>query len=148
MASTAYSGTPLPRKLGLKDGMRVGFAGLPEALATLKSAAAYARLDLAENWQALDAESYDFIQCYTASADEVAGAVPGLRDRLDADGMIWMSWPKKASRVPTDVTEDTIRDTALLHDLVDGKVCAVDAVWSGLKLVIRKELRDRYRKNS
>ncbi len=58
--------------------------------------------------------------------------------------MIWMSWPKKASKVPTDVTEDTIRDCALHNDMVDVKVCAVDEVWSGLKIVIRKQYRSRY----
>lgn len=67
--------------------------------------------------------------------------LPGLMRRIRQDGMIWVSWPKKAARVPTDVTEDTVRDVALPLGLVDVKVCAVDEVWSGLKLVIRTELR-------
>ncbi len=75
------------------------------------------------------------------SASTIDAATPVLRDRIKPDGMIWISWPKKASKMPTDVTENVIRDRALADVLVDVKVCAVDAVWSGLKLVIRKEHR-------
>ena len=82
------------------------------------------------------------IHVFTASRGVLETDLAEARDRLDPNGMIWISWPKKASKVPSDVTEDVIRELALAGPLVDVKVCAVDDVWSGLKLVIRKELRD------
>ena len=136
-----YSGTPLARKLGLKDGHVAGFAGLPQSLAWLADERAFAVLDRAEDWTGLQRTDYDVAHVFTDSAAEVDQSLPALRDRIKRDGMIWVSWPKKASKVPTDVTEDVIRDRALQDILVDVKVCAVDDVWSGLKLVIRKELR-------
>ena len=81
------------------------------------------------------------IHLFTDRAGEVTQALPVLRDLIEADGTIWVSWPKKASKVPTDVTEDVIRGRALADVLVDVKVCAVDEVWSGLKLVVRLEAR-------
>ncbi len=146
MAETAgYSGTPLATKLGLKDGQAVAFIGLPASLRALASERAFRSLEEVDNWREVAARGLDYAHLFTASAATVEAATPGLRDRIDPDGMIWMSWPKKASKVPTDVTEDWIRDCALRHDLVDVKVCAIDAVWSGLKIVIRKEFRDNYR---
>ncbi len=136
-----YSGTPLAKKLGLKDGQSVAFAGLPESLTWLTEERAFAKVELATGWDKLKGNAFDFIHLFTDSAATVDVATPALRDRIKQDGMIWMSWPKKASKVPTDVTEDTIRDRALLDVLVDVKVCAVDDIWSGLKLMIRKELR-------
>lgn len=138
-----YSGTPLPKKLGLKDGQAAAFVALPDSLADLTRAAAFRALDQAEAWEDLPGP-YDLVHCFTDSAAVVAAAVPGIRDRLDPSGMLWMSWPKKASKRPTDVTEDVIRDTALANLMVDVKVCAVDEVWSGLKLVIRKEHRAQF----
>jgi hypothetical protein len=78
----------------------------------------------------------DFIQFFTKSRAELERQLPKLRKSIKQDGMIWISWPKKSSKVPTDLTEDIIRDTALALKLVDVKVCAVDETWSGLKLVI------------
>jgi hypothetical protein len=141
MAAAGYSGTPLARKLGLKAGQAVAFIGLPDSLAHLHDAAEFRRIELAPDWRALPEGARDVIHLFTKSAAEVAEALPVLRDLIEADGMIWVSWPKKASKVPTDVTEDTIRNRALGDVLVDVKVCAVDEVWSGLKLVVRKELR-------
>ena len=141
MAQAGYSGTPLARKLGLKDGQAVAFVGLPESLAHLHDAAGFRRIELAPDWRALPEGARDVIHMFTTSAAEVDLALPILRDMINPDGMIWVSWPKKASKVPTDVTEDLIRTLALADVLVDVKVCAVDAVWSGLKLVIRRELR-------
>ena len=136
-----YSGTPLAQKLGLKDGQRVGFAGLPPAQRALLTARAYAAVENVADWQELSAGPHDYLHLFTDSAACVDAATDDLKDRLAQDGMIWMSWPKKASKVPTDVTEDVVRTRALQGVLVDVKVCAVDDIWSGLKLVIRKEHR-------
>jgi hypothetical protein len=141
MAAAGYSGTPLTRKLGLKDGQAVAFIALPDTLAHLHDAAGFRRIELAPDWRALPEGARDVIHLFTKSAAEVSEALPVLRDLIEPDGMIWVSWPKKTSKVPTDVTEDTIRMSALSDVLVDVKVCAVDEVWSGLKLVVRKELR-------
>jgi hypothetical protein len=141
MADAGYSGTPLARKLGLKDGQAAAFVGLPESLGFLTEAAAFRRIETAADWRALPEGARDVIHVFTVRADEVAQALPVLRDLIQPAGMIWVSWPKKAAKVATDVTEDVIRHHALAHVLVDVKVCAVDAVWSGLKLVIRKEAR-------
>ena len=82
-----------------------------------------------------------FVHLFATSASELKAKLKSYRAKIVPDGVIWVSWPKKSSRVKTDITEDTIRDVALPMGLVDIKVCAVDEVWSGLKLVIRKERR-------
>ena len=140
-AQAGYSGTPLAKKLGLKDGQNAAFIGLPETLSWLTQERDFARVETPAAWGALTTKDHDYIHLFTDSAATVDAATPALRDHIKQDGMIWMSWPKKASKVPTDVTEDTIRDRALQDVLVDVKVCAVDEIWSGLKLMIRKELR-------
>lgn len=84
---------------------------------------------------------FDFIHLFTRSRSELERLLPRLDEALRPDGMIWISWPKKASKVPTEVDEGLVRATALGQGLVDVKICAVDQVWSGLKLVIRKEDR-------
>ena len=144
MAEAGYSGTPLARKLGLKDGQAVAFVGLPDNLAHLKDSALFRRIELAKDWRALPEGARDVIHLFTRQASDVVAALPVLRDLIEADGMIWVSWPKKASKVATDVTEDVIRNRALADVLVDVKVCAADEVWSGLKLVVRKDLRDNH----
>lgn len=144
MAAAGYSGTPLAAKLGLKDGLGVAFIGLPGRLEQLLKARTYAFAERVENWADLKAKGLDYIHLFTNSAATVEAATPALRDHIEPAGMVWMSWPKRASKVPTDVTEDTIRDCALRNDMVDVKVCAVDEIWSGLKIVIRKEHRARY----
>jgi hypothetical protein len=141
MADAGYSGTPLARKLGLKDGQAVAFVALPDSLSPLTDAALYRRIELAPDWRALPEGARDVIHIFTTSAAEVAESLPVLRDLITPAGMIWVSWPKKASKRPTDVTEDVIRNRALADVLVDVKVCAVDEVWSGLKLVVRTEAR-------
>src|SRR5690606_28099514 len=88
------------------------------------------------------APDLDLVQYFTDSFAALERDLPRLVDHIQVAGSIWISWPKKASKVPTDVTEDRIRELALRGVLVDVKVCAVDAIWSGLKLVIRKEHRD------
>ena len=139
-----YAATPLARKLGLKAGQAVAFVGLPEALAGLSDAAAFRRIETAPDWRALPEGARDVIHMFTTSAKDLTAALPVLRDLITPAGVIWISWPKKASKVPTDLTEDVIRNLALSDVLVDVKVCAVDAVWSGLKLVIRVEARENH----
>ncbi len=131
-----YSGTPLAKKLGLKDGMTVWQCGLPDSVrATIDGQA-----DIAWVSGAMDSPAAAHI--FTTERAEMERLLRDLRSGMAQDGFVWMSWPKKASKVPTDITEDVIRAVALPMGLVDIKVCAVDDIWSGLKLVIRKELRN------
>lgn len=140
---SGYSGTPLPRKLGLRDGMVALFVGLPPDLAWLAGAAAFMAVDTAGDIARIgDGTKRDYIHLFTTSAAELSAATPLIRGGLKPAGMAWVSWPKKASKRPTDITEDRIRDIMLPSGLVDVKVAAVDEVWSGLKLMIRKELRN------
>lgn len=140
--AAGYSGTPLAQKLGLKDGQRVLFINLPPSLNDLRVARHFVEMAQA-GWQSFtDGEpGYDVIHGFTTERPELERAARPLMDSIDRDGSIWISWPKKASKVATDITEDVIREVVLPIGLVDVKVCAVDEVWSGLKLVIRKELR-------
>ena len=131
-----YSGTPLAKKLSLRDGQRVWFDAMPEHV--FDEIAEYA-LEL--TFVADPAEGIDAAHVFVTEQAALAQRLEALRHRIAADGQVWVSWPKKASKVPTDITEDTIRELALPLGFVDTKVCAVDEVWSGLKLVIRKELR-------
>jgi hypothetical protein len=137
-----YSGTPLAQKLGLKDGQRVLFIALPESLYDLRVSRHFVEMAQA-GWQTFtDGDpGYDVIHGFTTSRAELEAAAKPLMDSIKRDGAIWISWPKQAAKVPTDISEDVIRDVILPIGLVDVKVCAVDATWSGLKLVIRKELR-------
>ncbi len=135
-----YSGTPLPKKLGLKDGQVVAFVGLPHGLGALASVGAYIHTDLVEDWSELG-ERYDYIHLFTKSAATIRAATVALADKIKPDGMIWMSWPKQASKVATDVTGTLVREQALQTRLVDVKICALDDVWSGMKLVIRLKNR-------
>ena len=130
---SCYSGTPLAKKLSLKDGMRIRWEDMPESVRAEIAAAGLA-LTPAE-------DDIDAAHVFVTARAALAEAISRLLPRLARDGQIWVSWPKKASKVPTDVTEDVIRDVALPLGLVDVKVCAVDETWSGLKLVIRRELR-------
>jgi hypothetical protein len=142
LPTAGYSGKSLPDKLGYKPGTIVAFLALPAALAGLPEAAPFAKVTRAKDWaKPLPAGAFDLIHAFTTSAAEIALHLAALQTALKPDGVIWVSWPKKAAKVPTDVTEDVIRAAALKLDLVDVKVAAVDAVWSGLKLVIRKERR-------
>lgn len=134
--TTGYSGTPLARKLGFKPGMSVLLIDMPDAVrAEITSECP----DLAATGTPTD--PFFAVHLFTRERSVVAAQLPVLMAAMARDGFIWISWPKKASKVPTDITEDTIREIALPIGLVDVKVCAVDAVWSGLKLMIRKELR-------
>lgn len=137
-----YSGTPLAQKLGLKDGQRALFIDLPASLVDLATSRAFAESTRITTAQIGDAQpGYNFVHLFTAARAVLEALVQPLMNLIARDGMIWVSWPKKASKVATDITEDVIREIILPIGLVDVKVCAVDEVWSGLKLVIRKELR-------
>jgi hypothetical protein len=131
-----YSGTPLAKKLSLKDGMRVWWDGMPQSVAVEIAAEGLQLQQLSSAEAPIDA-AHVFV---TERAD-LEAKLKDLLPLLDPAGMIWVSWPKKASKVPTDITEDVIRDVALPMRLVDVKVCAIDSVWSGLKLVIRRQNR-------
>jgi hypothetical protein len=133
---SGYSGTPLAKKLSLKDGMRVWWDGIPDSVRDEIAAEGLDLKLLSSAEPPIDA-AHVFV---TERADLKARLKQSL-PLLDPAGMIWVSWPKKASKVPTDITEDVIRDVALPVGLVDVKVCAVDDVWSGLKLVIRRQNR-------
>lgn len=128
---TGYSGTPLVDKLGLKPGMRVHFAEPPrdyfKTLGRTPTIVLMTRLK----------GTLDFIQYFTTAKQELDTKFPQLVQALATDGMLWVSWPKKASGVETDLTEDVIRGIGLANGLVDVKVCAVDDTWSGLKFVRR-----------
>ena len=137
-----YSGTPLAQKLGLRDGQRALFIELPASLDELASARGFAEASQITVEQLGDtAPGYDFVHLFTTARAVLERLAQPLMALIARDGMIWVSWPKKASKVVTDITEDVIREIILPIGLVDVKVCAVDGVWSGLKLVIRKELR-------
>ncbi|RVD56575.1 DUF3052 family protein [Mesorhizobium sp. M2D.F.Ca.ET.185.01.1.1] len=142
LAATGYSGTPLPAKLGLKDGMVAAFIALPPELDELTEAVSFAGVDRLSKWSAISGNrKYDAVHAFTRHRAEIEDGLAGIETAIKRDGMVWVSWPKKASKVPTDVTEDVIRSEALKRDLVDVKVAAVNEIWSGLKLVIRKDRR-------
>jgi len=138
MASSAagYSGTPLVKKLGLRAGMTVQVIdapapydeiveGLPADLRLVARASATTR----------------FVHVFAREAARLLGTLTTLREKLPSDATVWVSWPKKVSGVATDISENTVRELALPLGFVDVKVCAIDATWSGLKLVVRKALR-------
>ncbi|MET3522670.1 MULTISPECIES: DUF3052 family protein [unclassified Mesorhizobium] len=142
LAATGYSGTPLPAKLGLKDGMVAAFIALPPELDDLAGAVDFAAIDRLADWSEISGrQKYDAVHAFTRQRAEIEDGLAGIETAIKRDGMVWVSWPKKASKVATDVTEDVIRAEALKRDLVDVKVAAVNEIWSGLKLVIRKDRR-------
>ena len=134
--TAGYSGTPLAKKLSLRDGQRVWFDAMPEDV--FDEIAEYA-LEL--TFVSDPAQGIDAAHVFVTERSVLEEKLRSLRQQIASDGQIWVSWPKQAAKVQTDITEDTVRELALPLGLVDTKVCAVDAVWSGLKLVIRKELR-------
>ena len=140
--ASGYSGTPLAQKLGLKDGQRVQLIALPRELCELQTSRHFAEVSEA-TWETFTegGPGYDVIHGFSTERAILEASAQPLMDRIARNGMIWISWPKKASKVPTDITEDVIREVVLPIGLVDVKVCAVSEIWSGLKLVIRKELR-------
>ena len=133
-----YSGTPLPKKLGIKAGFRTHFLNLPEEVRfELSSVLADCKMDS----RGKDQSSLDFAMVFTKSKAELKKEFSRATKSLTPSGMIWVSWPKKSSGVPTDLDENIVREIGLAAGLVDVKVCAVTEVWSGLKFVRR--LKDR-----
>lgn len=131
-----YSGTPLPKKLGIKPGHRIALVHAPDGFRDTLG-------ELPEAVEIVTDEGApaEVIVCFTKRADELRAAFRGLGARVHPAGMLWISWPKKSSGVATDLTEDVVRAVGLEGGMVDVKVCAIDAVWSGLKFVYR--LADR-----
>ncbi len=134
--TAGYSGTPLAKKLGIKPGARVVLLGAPPPLRKLLEP-----VPDGVRFATKLAQTADLVHLFTASKAELGKTLAACRKMLGPEAAVWVSWPKKASKVPTDITEDTIRALALPLGFVDIKVCAVDETWSGLKLVVRKELR-------
>jgi len=131
-----YSGTPLARKLGIKEASNVVAVGAPtnyrKLLEPLPAAVRFAsKID----------ETIDIVHVFSTKRAPLSRALASYRKKLDSNATVWVSWPKKAAKIPSEITEDTVRELALPLGFVDVKVCAVDDVWSGLKLVVRKELR-------
>jgi Protein of unknown function (DUF3052) len=133
MSRAGYSGTPLPKKLGIKEGARVSLVGAPaeaEALIAPLPPGAVLRPQLRGE--------ADVIVFFTRRRRELERRFDALVARLERDGSLWVAWPKRASGVETDMTENAVRDVALPRGLVDTKVCAISDVWSGLRLVRRR----------
>ena len=135
--TAGYSGTPLAQKLSLKDGMRTWWEGMPASVR-----AEIEREGLALNLLTAPVGPIDAAHIFVTVRADMEARLKALRPLLAPAGFLWVSWPKKAAKLPTDITEDGIRKVILPDtDLVDVKVCAVDATWSGLKLMIRRERR-------
>jgi hypothetical protein len=130
VSASGYSGTPLPRKLGIKEDSRVLLLGAPEGFALEGVKAGRSARGKA-----------DVIVSFHVQRRDFERRLPTLRALMEPAAGLWIAWPKKASKVPTDMTEDVVREVALPTGLVDNKVCAIDDVWSGLRLVIRLEHR-------
>jgi hypothetical protein len=133
-----YSGTPLPKKLGIRPGARLGLIGAPEGFdSTLGPLSDGVRIRRTARGP------LDLVVAFFVSRDALERRLPGLRAALDPAGGLWIAWPKRASGVETDLSENLVREIGLEGGLVDNKVCAIDEVWSGLRFVYR--LRDRPR---
>jgi len=128
--SAGYSGTPLETKLGIKPGHRVMLLNAPEGFA-LEGVKPVTRASCFA----------DVIVTFHTERRDLAQRMPVLRERMEQNAGLWIAWPKKASKQPTDITEDVVREIAFANRLVDNKVAAIDETWSGLRLVIR--LKDR-----
>ena len=135
-ATAGYSGTPLAKKLGIKASSRVLLHGAPEGFVDLLQP-----LPAGVMFERQAGPRVDMAHVFVTRSEDLGEQLVALRQQLRPDAAVWVSWPKKAAKVPTTVTEDTIREVALPLGWVDIKVCAVSEVWSGLKLVVRKELR-------
>jgi hypothetical protein len=135
-ATAGYSGTPLAKKLGIKEGHSVALLGAPDGFeATLEPVPA------GVTFRRRAQGTNDVIVAFHEWRSDLEGRLQTVLRAMDVDGGLWVAWPKKASKVPTDITEDTVREVCLPLGLVDNKVCAIDEVWSGLRVVWRKELR-------
>jgi hypothetical protein len=129
-----YSGTPLAKKLGIAEGTRLAVLGAPDGFVIPDLPAGMVSKRAARG-------TFDVIVSFHTARADLADRLSTLMGALHVDGGLWVAWPKKASGVPTDITEDVVREVALPTGLVDVKVCAIDDTWSGLRLCLRKELR-------
>lgn len=125
-----YSGTPLVQKLGIKPNHRLALLGAPADFARTLGA-------LPEGVKKVASGTFDVAVAFHTKAPELGRALPRLKARMDPAAGLWIAWPKKASGVSTDITEDVVRGFALATKLVDNKVCAIDDIWSGLRIVVR-----------
>jgi hypothetical protein len=138
METAGYSGTPLSRKLGFKAGYKIRLVNQPDYYFDLF-------VDLTERLEFTDSdvETCNIIHYFATDFEELRQVLPSLRGNIEQQGAIWISWPKKASKIKSNISEDLIRNLALVSGLVDVKVCAVDGVWSGLKLAIPIKERNK-----
>lgn len=135
MSESGYSGTPLMKKLGARPGMRALFIGYPGGIPAIDAFDVWSeRIDA--DGSGLPESRFDYIHVFVKQASDLEAMASDLKSRLVPAGMVWMSWPKKASGVETTLDGNAVRRIGLDSGLVDIKVCAVDAVWSGLKFVI------------
>jgi len=135
MANAGYSGTPLPQKLGIKPDAHVALVDAPAAFALALPAGAALVGD--------EARDVDVIVWFVTARAAFARKLASVKKRMQPAGGLWIAWPKKASGVATDMTENVVREVALPTGLVDNKVCAIDGTWSGLRLVVRLENRPK-----
>jgi hypothetical protein len=138
--AAGYSGTPLPKKLGIKEGHLVALVAAPDGFVDLLDGLP----DGVELRTALRG-SFDVEVGFFVQRRQFERRLPAMVKAMVVDGGLWVAWPKKASGVPTDMTEDVVREVCLPMGLVDNKVCAIDDTWSGLRVVWRTELRDNHR---
>ena len=136
MHVAGYSGTPLAQKLGIKEQTSVAVVDAPKGYRRLLEP-----LPAAVRFSSKIDKTTDIVHVFSTEKSELSRELVNYRKTLGPSAAVWVSWPKKSAKVPTDITEDVIRELALPLGFVDIKVCAVDEVWSGLKLVVRKELR-------
>ncbi len=136
-----YSGTPLARKLGIKEGAAVALLEAPDAFEALLAPLPPAVTVQRDPVVPINPGTYDVVVGFTTERDTLARWIRDVRPALKTAGGLWIAWPKRASGIATEVTEDTVRELALPTGLVDNKVCAIDETWSGLRLVVRRELR-------
>ncbi|HEY1643817.1 MAG TPA: hypothetical protein VGG35_24335 [Streptosporangiaceae bacterium] len=139
-----YSGTPLPRKLGIGEDDELAVIGAPDGFTdTLRELLAADLPEVAEGMHTdlADEARYDVIVTFVTERTELEAQLPRLRARMAPACGLWVAWPKRASGLPTDMSDDVVREIALPTGLVDNKVCAISPAWTGLRLVIRRELR-------
>jgi len=131
-----YSGTPLAKKLGIKEQFKVLAVGAPEGYRELLDP-----LPASVRFVSKVDRTTNVVHIFSTKKSQLSSALATYRNKLDPQAMVWVSWPKKSTKVPTEITEEVVREVALPLGFVDVKVCAIDEVWSGLKLVVRKEFR-------
>ena len=134
--NAGYSGTPLPKKLGIREGSRICYVNQPSDFERTVG-----ELPDGVEVRSRARGSLDVVVWFVTARRELEARLAALRRAIEPAGALWVAWPKRSSGVATDMTEDVVREVALPTGLVDNKVCAIDETWSGLRLVVRKELR-------